>query len=139
VQSLPRGIRCPVHAIGRPGCGHVTSRARSDHHTSDNAAIWHARFAETVRLLIAPLLLLASGFFTADFLLSGVYTWPRTSRVVALTLTILVLSYEFIYKEQRIQFPERPGEDRLKILLYSCVIPYAVGAVALLVLAHLAS
>jgi hypothetical protein len=89
--------------------------------------------AGAVRLVIAPLVLLSSGFFTADFLLSGLYTWPRTSRVLVLTLSVVILSYEFIYKEQRGR-----QADPTKALLYSCMIPYAVGALALLVLARVA-
>ena len=82
-------------------------------------------FAQIIRYLLAPMILLFSGFFTANFLISGLYTWPRTSRVLALTLTLLVLSYEFVYKEQR----ARTGslEQARTILLYACVIPYFLG------------
>ena len=98
---------------------------------------WNARFASAVRFVVAPLVLLSSGFFTANFLLSGVYTWPRTSRVLVLSLSLLVLAYEFIYKEQCLRFPN-PYDDRpLKAVLYSCVLPYAVGALALIGLARL--
>jgi hypothetical protein len=112
---------------------------RSHAHSNSEGAIWHVRFAHIVRLVVAPLLLFVSGFFTADFLLSGVYTWPQTSRVVALTITIVVLAYEFVYKEQRAHFPQHSQEDDLRILLYSCMIPYAIGALALMALARLAS
>jgi len=57
-------------------------------------------FAQAIRYVVAPVILAMSGFFTVNFLVSGQYTWPRTSRVLALTLTLLVLSYEFVYKEQ---------------------------------------
>lgn len=98
---------------------------------------WNARFTSAVRFVIAPLVLLSSGFFTANFLLSGVYTWPRTSRVLVLSLSLLVLAYEFVYKEQCLRFPN-PSDDRpLKAVLYSCVLPYAVGALALIGLARL--
>lgn len=98
---------------------------------------WHARLASAIRLVIAPLVLLSSGFFTAAFLLSGVYTWPRTSRVFALSITLLVLAYEFVYKEQRLRFPD-PADDRpLKAVLFSCVLPYAAGALMLIGLAKL--
>ena len=98
---------------------------------------WDARFTSAVHFVIAPLLLLSSGFFTANFLLSGVYTWPRTSRVLVLSLSLLVLAYEFVYKEQCLRFPN-PSDDRpLKAVLYSCVLPYAVGALALIGLARL--
>ena len=73
-----------------------------------------------------------SGFFTANFLVSGQYTWPRTSRVLALTLTLLVLSYEFVYKEQHARTGS-PDHARVA-LLYACVIPYVVGAAAMFAL-----
>lgn len=87
-------------------------------------------FAEAVRLGLAPLILLFSGFFTANFIFSGQYTWPRTSRTIALTITVLILSYEFVYKEQLAQAatPDRAA----KALFYSCVVPYAVGMLIML-------
>ena len=72
-------------------------------------------FAGTVQFLIAPLILFVSGFFTADFALSGIYTWQRTSRVLVLTVTIAVLAYEFVYKEQRAL---KPGAPAVKAILY---------------------
>ncbi len=94
-------------------------------------------FAGTVRFLIAPLILFLSGFFTADFALSGVYTWPRTSRVLVLTVTIAVLTYEFVYKEQRALKPGAPGALAVKAILYSCALPYALGVAALVALARM--
>jgi hypothetical protein len=88
-------------------------------------------------MIVAPSLLFFSGFFTMDFVLSGAYSWPRTSRVLALTLTLAVLIYEFIYKEQQVRHPDYSRETRMKMLLYSCLIPYVVGAVALIALARL--
>jgi hypothetical protein len=96
---------------------------------------WQAWFAEGVRFGLAPLILLLSGFFTADFLLSGAYTWPRTSRVLVLTITVAILSYEFVYKEQAARGMVHP----LKALLYSCLVPYGVGVLALAALVQLAS
>jgi len=100
-------------------------------------------FSQTVQLVLTPLVLLCSGFFTADFLLSGLYTWPRTSRVLALTLTVAILSYEFVYKEQRARQTalsgDRAGLRALRALLYSCVVPYAAGVLVLLVLVRLAA
>lgn len=93
---------------------------------------WHTLFAEAVRLALAPLILLFSGFFTANFIVSGQYTWPRTSRAVALTLTVLILSYEFVYKEQ-LACAAAPGRARTA-LVYSCVIPYLAGALVMLAL-----
>jgi hypothetical protein len=94
-------------------------------------------FAGTIRFFVAPLILFTSGFFTTDFLLSGVYTWPRTSKVLVLTVTVIVLSYEFVYKEQRTLHPDAPGAFAARALLLSCAVPYAVGVVALLTLAKL--
>lgn len=86
---------------------------------------WHALFADVVRFAVAPLVLLVSGFFTANFLASGQYTWPRTSRVFALTLTVLILSYEFVYKEQLARGAS--DEQARARLLVSCVVPYVLG------------
>ena len=69
--------------------------------------------------------------------MSGVYTWPRSSRVLVLTITVVVLSYEFVYKEQRALNPDLPGAFAARALLYSCLIPYVLGVVALLTLAKL--
>ena len=94
-------------------------------------------FAGTIRFLLAPIILFISGFFTADFALSGIYTWPRTSRVLVLTVTIAVLAYEFVYKEQRALKPEAPGTPAANAVLYSCLIPYALGVATLVALARL--
>ncbi len=93
---------------------------------------WHRLFAQVVRYALAPVILFFSGFFTANFLISGQYTWPRTSRVLALTLTLLVLSWEFVYKEQRTR--SGSAEQARGALLYSCTIPYVVGVLLMLVL-----
>ena len=89
-------------------------------------------FAKVIRYALAPVVLLLSGFFTANFLIVGQYTWPRTSRILALTLTVAVLSYEFVYKELRTQ-RDTPELARAG-LLYSCVIPYVTGMVMMLLL-----
>lgn len=112
---------------------------RADFDPSRAATLGDTWLAEGARLVIAPVVLFVSGFFTADFLFSGQYTWPRSSRIVVLTLTILVLSYEFVYKEQRARHAGRAGDRPLRALLYSCAIPYLLGALALLGLARLAS
>lgn len=100
------------------------------------ASVRHGGFAGVVRFILAPLLLFSSGFFTADFLVSGVYTWPRSSRVLVLTLTVLILSYEFVYKEALLRHdPVNASSYRaLKILFYACVVPYMAGTVILLLL-----
>lgn len=91
------------------------------------SSAWQLRFAAFVRAVLAPVICCWSGLFTADFVLSGYYTWPRTSRVFVLTITLIILAYEFVYKEQRAQ--DIPGSEARarKAVLYSCVIPYAVG------------
>ena len=92
----------------------------------------HRVFAQTVRYLLAPVTFLCSGFFTTNFFISGQYTWPRSSRALALTLTLLVLSYEFVYKEQ--VATTGSGQEGRRAVLYACVIPYAVGALLMLTL-----
>jgi hypothetical protein len=93
---------------------------------------WHVFFSESVRFVLAPLILLFSGFFTANFIISGAYTWPRTSRTLALTLTVLILSHEFVYKE-RLARKESPERARL-VVLYSCLFPYVIGVFVMLIL-----
>ena len=85
-----------------------------------------------MQFVLAPLILLLSGYFTANFLFSGHYTWARTTQVLALTLTVLVLSYEFVYKEQRSRH-ESPNHAR-SALLYSCAIPYVIGVLVMVAL-----
>ena len=77
-------------------------------------------------------ILLLSGYFTANFLISGHYTWARTTQVLALTLTVLILSREFVYKEQ-LSRTESPGRAR-SALLYSCAIPYVIGVLVMVAL-----
>ena len=92
----------------------------------------HAFFPDLVRFVLAPLILLLSGFFTANFIISGFYTWPGTSRTLALTLTVLILSREFVYKEQRSRnlVPDRAWSA----VLYSCALPYVIGVMVMLAL-----
>jgi hypothetical protein len=135
VQDLPRSPRGRFFSFTQEGrdTGRrrvVTAPSHSD--SSQARAGWHAFFAEAIRLALAPLILLFSGFFTANFAISGQYTWPRTSRTLALTLTVLILSYEFVYKEQ---LSRHASPDRAKsILLYSCVIPYLFGWLLMFIL-----
>ena len=89
-------------------------------------------FAEAVRWVLAPLVLFISGFFTANFAVSGQYSWPQTSRVAVLTLTVLILSYEFVYKEQLSM--GIPSDRAKAVVFYSCLIPYVLGCVLMLVL-----
>jgi hypothetical protein len=96
---------------------------------------WHLFFSQALRYAVAPLLCLSSGFFTSNFIVSGHYTWPRTSRVFVLTLTLLILAYEFIYKDisARSSSPDRA----FNAVLYSCMIPYVIGVLVMLALAKL--
>ena len=81
---------------------------------------------------MAPVILLFSGFFTANFIISGAYTWPRTSRTLALTVTVLILAREFVFKEQ---LSRNAAPDRAwSALLYSCVLPYVIGVLVMLAL-----
>jgi hypothetical protein len=93
---------------------------------------WHAFFGEAVRLVLAPLILLVSGFFTANFFISGKYTWPQTSRAIALTLTVVILSYEFVYKEQLAHAAS--VERARQAVAMSCLLPYLLGGVVMLVI-----
>ena len=93
---------------------------------------WYAFSPNIVRFVLAPLILLFSGYFTANFIISGVYSWSLTSRTLGLMLTVLILSYEFVYKEQ-LSRNESPGRAR-SALLYSCVFPYATGWLVMLAL-----
>lgn len=95
---------------------------------------WHARFGTIVRSVLAPILFLWSGFFTADFVLSGAYTWPRTSRIFVLTATLLILGYEFVYKAQRSDADHRADAHARHAVLTACVLPYVAGAVLLLMI-----
>ena len=96
---------------------------------------WHVYLSHVLRYVLAPVLFLSSGFFTSNFIMIGHYTWPRTSRVFVLTLTMLILAYEFIYKDQTVR---SASPDRaFNAVLYSCMIPYALGALMMLGLAKL--
>jgi hypothetical protein len=92
----------------------------------------YAFFSDLVRFILAPVIFLLSGLFTANFLISGSYTWPRTSGTLALTLTVLILSREFVYKEQ-LSRNESPGRA-WSAVLYSCVLPYVIGVLVMVAL-----
>lgn len=96
---------------------------------------WHYVLAQTILFVIAPLISLSSGFFTANFVISGLYSWPRTSRVFALTLTLMILAYEFIYKEQVAR--SVPADRAWQAVIYSCVVPYSMGILIMLALIRL--
>ena len=90
-----------------------------------------------INLVLAVLLSAWSGFFTMDFLLSGIYTWPRSSRVVTLTAAVVILVYEFIYKEHQARHAAVTGIAPLKMVVYTCMIPYMLGTLVLLALINL--
>ncbi|GKS57115.1 hypothetical protein YTPLAS18_06420 [Nitrospira sp.] len=95
---------------------------------------WNAWFTTAVRSVLAPLLFLWSGFFTGDFVLSGAYTWPRTSRIFVLTATLLILGYEFVYKAQRSDAEHQADVHARRAVLTACVLPYVAGVVLLLII-----
>ncbi len=86
---------------------------------------------------LAPVLCAFSGFHTASYLLVGLYTWPRTSRVIVLTVGMLIFSYEFIFKNNMSRPTSKWSYSSMESVLYTCVIPYTIGAGALLVIAGL--
>ena len=93
---------------------------------------WRVFSPNIVQFVLAPLVLLFCGYFTANFLLSGQYTWSRTTQTLALTLTALILSYEFVYKEH---LSINGSSNRAwSALLYSCAFPYVVGVLVMLAL-----
>lgn len=105
------------------GCRVVTPHSQSS--PVEARLGWHAFFSESVRFVLAPLMLLFTGFFTANFIIGGSYIWSQTSRTLALTLTVLILSREFVYKEQ-LSRNAAPGRA-WSALLYSCALPYVIG------------
>ncbi len=100
---------------------------------SVESSVWHHRFATLVRTVLAPILCLWSGFFSADFVLSGAYTWPRTSRIFVLTITLVILGYEFVYKAQRTRAIPDAEARAWQAVRHACVIPYVLGVGLLLI------
>jgi hypothetical protein len=93
---------------------------------------WHALVPNLVRFALAPPVLFFGGFFTTNFLISGQYTWSRTTQTVALTFAMLILSHEFVYKEH---LSLNGSSSRAwSVLLYSCVLPYVIGVSVVLAL-----
>lgn len=97
-------------------------------------SIWHERFSVAIRSVLAPILFLWSGFFTADFVLSGTYTWPRTSRIFVLTTTLIILGYEFVYKSHRAAGPPRGDARARRAVRQACLLPYVAGVGLLLLI-----
>lgn len=87
-----------------------------------------------LHFIMAPVLCAFSGFHTASYLLVGLYTWPRTSRVIVLTIGMLIFSYEFIFKNGLSRF-SKWRFSATELVIYTCLLPYGIGAGALLILA----
>jgi hypothetical protein len=90
-----------------------------------------------LHFVLAPVLCAFSGFHTASYLFVGLYTWPRTSRVIVLTIGMLIFSYEFIYKNQSSRPTSTWKYTSLESVFYICVLPYIIGAGTLFLLANL--
>ena len=93
----------------------------------------HRLSTSFIYFFLAPVLCAFSGFHTVSYFLVGLYTWPRTSRVIVMTIGILIFSYEFIYKNQMSRPTSNWRYSSLESVFYTCVIPYAIGAGTLLV------
>lgn len=105
------------------------------HHARSARPGWHHLLAQAILFVVSPLISLSSGFFTANFVISGLYSWPRTSRVFVLTLTVIILAYEFVYKEQVAR--SVPAHRARQAVIYSCILPYAAGILVMLALVRL--
>lgn len=92
-----------------------------------------------LQLALAFLLFGWAGFFMMDFLLSGVYTWPRVSRALVLIGAALIHSYEFVYKEQRAQMLAEGRPWHPRTLIQVSILPFMIGSLALLAFLHLLS
>jgi hypothetical protein len=68
----------------------------------------------------------------ASYLLVGLYTWPRTSRVIVLTVGTLIFVYEFIYKSQAPQFASGKLWSQGRWVLYTSLIPFVCGVATFL-------
>jgi len=90
---------------------------------------WNGAFL----VLVAPTVNAIGGFFTLDFILSGQYTWGRTMRTFVLSLSLLILAYEFVYRELQARYPEWAGRRLLMHVLGYSVVPF-LGGMALLLL-----
>ncbi len=97
---------------------------------SPGARWWNGAFL----VLVVPIVNVIGGFFILDFLLSGQYTWGRTLRILVLSLSLLVLVYEFVYRDLQMRHPEWPGRRLLNRVLGYAVIPFFSGMVMLLLL-----
>ena len=85
--------------------------------------------------VLSPLLCAFSGFHMTSYLLVGLYTWPRTSRVLVLTIGTCIFVYEFIFKNQAPQFASEKRWSQGEWVMYTSVLPLVGGVGALLALA----
>ena len=85
--------------------------------------------------VLSPILCAFSGFHLTGYLLVGLYTWPRTSRTIVLTIGTLIFVYEFIFKSQAPQFASGKTWSQAEWVLYTSLIPFVCGVVTLLVAA----
>jgi len=135
LQKLRNPSLVPIY-FSQSGQSHDNGKNMSSEAEVQAAKASPSFLSHVLQTGIASLVLFWSGFFTTDFLLSGLYTWPRASRVIILTLAVIILSYEFVYKEQRARAP-MIGTSHLKVIFYFCLLPYMAGTLALLGLVNL--
>ena len=91
---------------------------------------WNGAFL----VVVVPIVNAIGGFFTLDFILSGQYTWGRTLRTFTLCLSLLVLAYEFVYRDLQARHPEWTGRRLLNHVLGYAVVPFSGGMGLLLLL-----
>ena len=82
--------------------------------------------------ILSPLLCAFSGFHLTGYLLVGLYTWPRTSRTIVLTIGTIIFVYEFVFKGQSPQFPSGKAWSQVEWVLYTSAIPFLCGVGLLL-------
>jgi len=84
--------------------------------------------------VVVPVVQAVGGFFILDFLLSGQYTWGRTLRTLTLSLSLLVLAYEFVYRDLQVCHPDWTGRRLMRCVLGYAVFPFLSGMGLLLLL-----
>jgi hypothetical protein len=84
--------------------------------------------------VFSPVLCAFSGFHLTSYLLVGLYTWPRTSRVLVLTVSTFIFVYEFIYKSDAPRFASGKTRSQGEWVLYTSMIPFAFGIGTILIL-----
>ncbi len=89
-----------------------------------------------IYFVLSPLLCAFSGFHMTGYLLVGLYTWPRTSRVIVLTIGTFIFVYEFIFKSQAPHFTSSKLLSQTDWILYTSLIPFVCGVGVLVALAR---